>query len=112
MVVSGGHTLHEGGILSRSVAEAVNYGPPGWDITGYAECSTGTLRCPGFPNPNESLAFLTRGESQCNPSAVDDIEPRDYGEVHAGSSPEKEDTSVREVPRAAGNPSSDLRRQH
>ncbi|ETN36744.1 uncharacterized protein HMPREF1541_09022 [Cyphellophora europaea CBS 101466] len=73
-VVVSGHTLHQGGTLTCSVAEAVNYGPPGWDINGYNECSVGRSPCPGFPIPNEYLEFLPRGERQRDQLNLDTAE--------------------------------------
>ncbi|KAK5202311.1 hypothetical protein LTR72_012606, partial [Exophiala xenobiotica] len=61
VVVVWGDSYHQGGTVGPTVAEAVNYGHPGWSIEGYSECSP---NCDGFPIPNAFLEFRAPNEPQ------------------------------------------------
>ncbi|KAJ9493294.1 hypothetical protein H2202_011248 [Exophiala xenobiotica] len=61
VVVVWGDSYHQGGTVGPTVAEAVNYGHPGWSIEGYSECSP---NCDGFPIPNAFLEFCAPNEPQ------------------------------------------------
>ncbi|KAJ9493591.1 hypothetical protein H2202_010939 [Exophiala xenobiotica] len=56
-----GDSYHQGGTVGPTVAEAVNYGGPGWSIEGYSECSP---TCDGYPIPNAFLEFRAPNEPQ------------------------------------------------
>ncbi|KAK5188651.1 hypothetical protein LTR92_011333, partial [Exophiala xenobiotica] len=61
VVVVWGDSYHQGGTVGPTVAEAVNYGGPGWSIEGYSECSP---NCDGYPIPNAFLEFRAPNEPQ------------------------------------------------
>ncbi|KIW36900.1 uncharacterized protein PV06_11014 [Exophiala oligosperma] len=61
VVVVWGDSYHQGGTIGHTVAEALNYGGPGWSIEGYSECSP---NCDGFPIPNAFLEFRAPNEPQ------------------------------------------------
>ncbi|KAK5188867.1 hypothetical protein LTR92_011116, partial [Exophiala xenobiotica] len=61
VVVVWGDSYHQGGTVGPTVAEAVNYGGPGWSIEGYSECSP---NCDGYPIPNAFLEFRSPNEPQ------------------------------------------------
>ena len=54
------HVYHQGFSAGSTSAEAVNYVPSGWSISGYAECRR---HCP-FPIPNAKLEFRPDGAPQ------------------------------------------------